>query len=217
MNTEADTAPRALTSLSVAEFAELTASGQPAPAGGSATALAGALAAALAAMVARLTAGRERYADYRAEMIALCDEADALRGRLLALVDADARAYEQVLAAYRLPQETASQRTRRTGAIQTALRGATETPLAVAGACRDVLALAATAAAHGNRNTTSDAQAGAWLAYAGLQAAAINVRTNLALIHEAHDRGRVTDQLRERVADGEAALARALAGAPTGA
>ena len=212
MNTEADAAPRALTSLSMAEFAELTASEQPVPAGGSATALAGALGAALAATVARLTAGRARYADYTAEMIGVRDEADALRGRLLALVDADARAYEQVLAAYRLPQETASQRARRTGAIQTALRGATETPLAVAGACCAVLALAATAAAHGNRNTTSDAQAGAWLAYAALQAATINVRTNLRLIHEAHDRSRVTDQLRERVANGEgaAALARAL-------
>ena len=210
MNTEADAAPRALSSLSVAEFAELVASEQPAPAGGSATALAGALGAALAAMVARLTAGRARYADDRAEMIAVRDEADTLRGQLLALVAADARAYEQVLDAYRLPQETSSQRARRTGAIQTALRGATETPLAVAGACRDVLTLTAIAAAHGNRNTTSDAQAGAWLAYAGLQAAAINIRTNLTLIHETHYRGRVADQLTELMADGAAALARAL-------
>lgn len=210
MNTETDTAPRALTSLSVAEFAALTASEQPVPAGGSATALAGALGAALAATVARLTAGRERYADYTTEMIAVRDAADALRHRLLALVDADTRAYGQVLAAYRMPQETISQRARRTGAIQTALRGATETPLAVAGACRDVLTLTSTAAAHGNRSMTSDARAGAWLAYAGLQAAAINVRTNLKMIHEAYYRAQIAAQIAAIAAAGEAALARTL-------
>lgn len=210
MTGEPDTAPRALTDLTVAEFSEITASARSAPGGGSATALAGALAAALAAMVARLTAGRKRYAAYDAEMVAVREEADALRLRLLALVDADTRAYEQVLAAFKMPRETPSQAARRTGAIQTALRAATETPLAVAGACRDVLRLAATAAHHGNRTATSDARAGAWLAYAALQGAAINVRTNLGLIRETHFSAQSTAQLSEIVAGAEAALARAL-------
>lgn len=210
MNTEADAASFSLASLTVTGFTDVLASERAVPGGGSATALAGALGGALAAMVARLTAGRERYAACDAEMTALRDEADALRHRLLALADADTRAYERVLAAYRMPRETQSQRARRIGSIETALRAATEVPLAVAGACRDVLVLTASAATHGNRNARSDALVGAWLAHAGLQGAALNIRTNLNMIREAYYRTQIAAQIAEIVAAGEAALARAL-------
>ena len=123
-------------------FISSLASGEPTPGGGSAAALAGALGAALAAMVGRLTAGRPKYATVDEQMQSAIIEADALRSRLLALVDEDAAAYDQVRAAYRLPKETIEQQATRAAAIQQALQGASRTPLATVEACLAVLRLA---------------------------------------------------------------------------
>lgn len=202
-------APR-LVDLAVAEFGAVLASEGTAPGGGSAAALAGALGAALVAMVARLTVGRSRYARHDAEMGALRDAADGLRATLLEMVDADTRAYQEVMTAYQMPKETASQVARRTGAVQTALRHAAEAPLEAAGLCLEALELAAAAAAHGNRNASSDAAVGALLAHAGLRSATLNVRTNLALIRDQHYREVALRRIGAIEAAGESALARAL-------
>lgn len=211
-----ETLTPSLVDLTVAEFTGLVASQRPLPGGGSAAALAGALGAALAAMVARLTVDRPRYTEHAAQMAAIRDGADALRSRLLGLVDADARTYQGVMAAYQLPKATVSQVARRTGAIQTALRRAAELPLETAGLCLEALELAGTVAAHGNRNAASDAAVGALLAHAGLQGAAFSARANLALIHDAHFREKMGRRASEMLAAGEAALANALAAANAG-
>lgn len=207
-----ETAPR-LVDLTVAEFADRVASQRPLPGGGSVAALAGALAAALPAMVARLTVGKPGYAGHEIQMVALRDRAEALQARLLALVDVDAQAYQGVMAAYQMPKATPSQLARRTGAIQTALRNATEIPLETAALCLEALELAGMAAAHGNRNATSDAMVGALLAHASLRGAAFSARTNLALIRDALFRQKTAQRIGEIMAAGEAALANALAAA----
>ncbi len=168
-----------LAALSLAAFLEALAGASAAPGGGAATAVAGALGAALAAMVARLTVGRPRYAGAEAAMTQMCAQADALRGRLLALAGADSDAYTALMASYRLPWDTAEQKSARAAAIQAALRGAIEVPLATAAACAETLALAAQAAEHGNHSAAGDAAVAALLAHAGLLGAAHNVRLNL--------------------------------------
>lgn len=200
-----------LADLSVATFTNALASRDAAPGGGAATALTGALAAALAAMVARLTLGRPRYAAHQAEMSVLLDTADALQIKLLALMDRDARVFREVMAAYAMPKATPSQVARRTGAIQTALRRATETPLETAGLCLEALQLAGAAVAGGNRNASSDAIVGALLAHAGLRGAVHSAATNLGLIHDAHFCQQTEQRLAALLAAGEAALAQALA------
>jgi formiminotetrahydrofolate cyclodeaminase len=202
-----------LSDLTVESFVAAAAADTPAPGGGSVAALAGALGAALAMMVAGLTVGRERYAAHDAEMRSLLAQADALREELVALMDADTAAYTAVMAAYRLPKDTETQRAERAAAVQTALRGAADTPLAAAAACADVLRLAVQAATHGNRNAASDAAVSALMAHAGLCGAARNVRINLKSIgDDAFCRAaeaRVADLLRA----GEQALVEALAAA----
>lgn len=160
-------------------FLDDLASAEPTPGGGSAAALAGALGAALAAMVANLTVGRKRYAEVDGEMQAVLHEAEALRGRLTALVAEDAQAYDQVRAAYRLPKETAEDLAARNAAIQAAMQGASLTPLETMRACLAVLRLAEQAATLGNINAATDGAVGALLAHAGLRGAALNVRINL--------------------------------------
>lgn len=165
-------------------FISSLASGEPTPGGGSAAALAGALGAALAAMVGRLTAGRPKYAAVNDQMQSAIVEADALRSRLLALVDEDAQAYDQVRAAFRLPKETVEQQSMRAAAIQQALQGASRTPLATVEACLAVLRLAEQVVSSGNPNAATDGAVGALLAHAGLQGAALNVQINLGGIDD---------------------------------
>src|SRR6185295_8501022 len=64
--------------------------------------------------------------------------------------------------------------------VQTALRGATEVPIACARASAAVVALARRAAEKGNRTAAGDAAAGACAAHAALRASALNVHANAA-------------------------------------
>jgi methenyltetrahydrofolate cyclohydrolase len=202
-----------LISLTLTEFADALGSDQAAPGGGSASALAGALGGALAVMVARLTLGRTKYAAHQDEMAVVEVRADLLKTKLLALVDADTSAYDQVTEAYRLPKDTDAQKAVRTAAVQAAFKTATEVPLSTAEACAEVLALAAQVAARGNRNAASDAAVAALLAHAGLRGAVRNVRINLGSLKDETFRVHAESRAAMLLEAGDAALARALAAA----
>ncbi len=168
----------------LAGFNQELASASPAPGGGSAAALAGALAASLVAMVCRLTIGRKQYEQYNAEFENILPRADALREELLELIQQDADAYSNVMAAYQLPKASDAEKSARAEAIQQAFRHAAQVPMRVAKACAELVDMAATTAAHGNKNAASDAGAGALMAEAGLRAAMLNVEINLGFIQD---------------------------------
>jgi formiminotetrahydrofolate cyclodeaminase len=168
-----------LSQLSLEEFSARLAAGTPTPGGGSAAALAGSLGVSLVAMVCALTVGREGYREHDQALQAIASRATTLRRDLLALVDGDAAAYDDVMAALRLPKGTEAEKEARRAALRHANLGATEAPLAAAEACRAVLELAADLLPKGNRNARSDIGSAALLAGAGLQAALMNVRVNL--------------------------------------
>jgi glutamate formiminotransferase/formiminotetrahydrofolate cyclodeaminase len=161
------------------QFLEALADGAPTPGGGSAAAYAGAMGAALVAMVARLTLGKKKYAEVQDQMLAILDEAEVLRKRLTKAVEEDATAFEQVMAAFRLPKESKSQQAARGEAIQKATLHAAEVPLETARKALRVIELALQAAQLGNTNAITDAGTGAALANAALTAASYNVRINI--------------------------------------
>lgn len=202
-----------LVDLTLTEFAEALGSAETAPGGGSAAALAGALGGGLAVMVARLTLGRAKYAAHQDEMAVVEARADLLKVKLLALVDADTAAYNQVTDAYKLPKETDAQKAERTAAVQAAFRTATKVPLATAEACAEVLILAGQVTAHGNRNAASDAAVAALLAHAGLLGAVRNVRINLGNLKDDTFSKHAAARAATLLAAGDAALERALAAA----
>lgn len=169
---------------SVGTFVASVAAPTPAPGGGSVAAHVGALAAALAQMVAGLTAGRKKYAAVDAEMRELGMRAAALVNDLTALVTRDARSYEAVTQAYKLPKEPADALAKRVAAVDDALIGAAEVPLETARACAAVAELAATVATKGNVNAVSDAGVAALLAEAACRGAAYNVRINVASLSD---------------------------------
>lgn len=159
-------------------FLDALAAGSATPGGGSASAYAGAAGAALVAMVARLTVGKKKYASVEERMQSIITEAEALRSQLAEGVQQDSAAYEQVMAAFRLPKDTAEQQQERTNQIQAATLLASQVPLQTARLAVQVMALALEVASQGNVNALSDGGSAAALARAALTGAGMNVRIN---------------------------------------
>jgi methenyltetrahydrofolate cyclohydrolase len=203
-----------LAERSLTEFAHDLAGDAPAPGGGSAAAYAGAMAAALAAMVARLTLAKAGDSQARARLEAVVAAADPLVARFLALLEADSAAYNQVAAAFKLPKADPTQQADRSRAIQCSLRHAAEVPLDTLAAAAGLARLLGTVVADGNPNCISDAGSAVYLCRAGAQAAACNVRINLAAIRDGtfvETCGRSAERLLEGVEGALAPLEKAVA------
>src|SRR5262245_6595304 len=101
------------------------------PGGGSAWALAAAMGAGLGAMVGWMTYGKRKFEDKDPVMRRLIPPLHAAMKELIPMIDADARAFNDYLAAVSLPKEDAAQQTLRTAAMQAGLQKAIGVPLAV--------------------------------------------------------------------------------------
>ncbi len=163
-----------LTDLSCTAFARELAAKVPAPGGGGAAALAGALAVALCSMAGNFTQGKARYAEVEDDMRRLLAEAEGLRGDLLALVEADAHAFEPLAHAYKIPADDPS----RTEVLESALHGACAVPIDIMRSCARALDLLEEMGAKGSRLMRSDVGCGAALAAGALRAAHLTVLVN---------------------------------------
>ncbi len=170
---------------SIEAFLDELASSAPTPGGGSVAAIMGAMGAALVAMVCNLTVGKKNHEAVSGAMTQALAEAEALRARLLELVEADVAAFGQVMAAYGLPKASDEQQQVRSAAIQVALKGATDVPLECARACSEVIRVCRAVAEQGNRNVISDAGVAVAAAQAALRSAALNVYVNTGVIRDA--------------------------------
>lgn len=169
------------------------------PGGGSASALVGAIAAALAGMVGRLNDKKDGSPGPLHETIAA---ADALRGRLTALMDEDIAAFNELAATWKLPDDP-GHRARKEAAVI----AATEKPLEIMERCVEVMRLARAGLETSKKNCLSDAGVAGLCAHAALESARLNVMINLPGIA---DEARRTE-LRRR-ADQIRAQARGLRG-----
>ena len=183
----------------VHEFLAGLASADPTPGGGSASALAAAQGAALVAMVARLSPRDAPEAGAGA-----LERAERLRAVLADLVQADAQAFDAVMAAYRLPKTTPEEQARRREAVQRALIAASEVPLQVSAQAVEVLQTAAGLVDRANPSAVSDLGVAALLAETGASGAGFNVIINARSIKDAA----TAAALRERAAETETAARR---------
>lgn len=177
-------APTIYSSEPLQVYLDDAASKKPAPGGGSVSACAGALGAALVGMVCNLTRGREKFADVETEIVTLVEAAEAARARLEQLLQEDTTAYSGVIAAYKMPKETAEEQAARTAAIQAGLIVAADVPLEICRVAVEVCRLAKVAAGIGNPQAVTDAGIGAILGEAAVVGAALNVKINLGSIKD---------------------------------
>src|SRR2546422_704567 len=156
----------------------------PTPGGGSVAALAGALSVALTRMVAGLARGKKGYEGVDAELAQLETRAKKTQARLEALIDEDAKAYDDVLAAMRLPKSTEKEKAARVEAMQRAYRRATEVPLETMERCIEALELAEAAVTKGSRGAVTDAAVAVLLRESAIRGASLNCSINLASIRD---------------------------------
>jgi glutamate formiminotransferase len=102
------------------------------PGGGSVSALGGALAAALGEMVCGLSLNRKTLEAHHTKLRELQNRLSSLRQRLLENVDRDAQSYEAVMAAFKLPKSTETEKAKRAQAIEEAGKNAASVPLETA-------------------------------------------------------------------------------------
>ena len=186
-----------LISMTVKDFVEELSTDSPAPGGGSVSALLGSLAAALASMVAALTHGKKGMEEKKSQMENVGIKAQELKDRLSTLVDADTEAFNELMAAMRLPKKTDEQKTARHTAVQEATKAATKIPLEIAKLCSEVLDLADVVAREGLAASVSDAGVAAEAALAGLRGARLNVLINLADIEDEKFKKGVSDEVND--------------------
>jgi len=176
--------PKALVSMPVHAFTDEVSRDTPAPGGGSIAALAGSLGAALASMVANLAQGGAD-AEKDARLIALAEQAQVLKDRLMVAVDADTNAFNAFMDARRLPDATPEQKAARQAAMQAGLKVAIDVPLDTAKASYAALELAGEASRLGKVASITDAAVGAQMAFAGVRGGIWNVVINLKDITDA--------------------------------
>jgi len=178
-------------------FSDRVASKEPAPGGGSVSASAGALAAALCAMVCRLSLGRKAYADVKEEIEATLAAAEEARTHLTRLVDDDAKAFDNLMAAIKLPKDTEAEQEARIKAMNEATKVAAEVPLEVMRTAHRVLELSRICAEKGNVNSVSDAGVAARMAQTAIIGAGLNVKINLTGFSDESYRETSLAQMRE--------------------
>ncbi|MBU0754892.1 MAG: cyclodeaminase/cyclohydrolase family protein, partial [Planctomycetes bacterium] len=169
----------ALTDMTAKAFTDEVSRDSMAPGGGSVAALAGALGAALSGMVGNLTAGKREMFDVFEGMSELAGQAQAVKDQLIAAVDRDTDAFNEIIGAMRMPKKTKEDQKARDAAVEKANQLATSVPLETARLCLEALRLAHGAAMKGNPASITDAGVAAQMAKAGFEGAVYNVRINL--------------------------------------
>ncbi|MBN1271420.1 MAG: glutamate formimidoyltransferase [Candidatus Aminicenantes bacterium] len=174
----------ALTGMTVSAFNDLLSTDAPAPGGGSVAALCGAMSAALTSMVAALTHGKKGYEDTFKEMEKAGVQAQGIKDDFMADVDRDTDAFNNLMAAMRLPKKTEEDKAARQQAIEKATKEATRVPLGVLERCLEAAKLSRVVVEKGNTNSVSDAGVAALTARAAAEGAYLNVTINLPGIED---------------------------------
>jgi glutamate formiminotransferase/formiminotetrahydrofolate cyclodeaminase len=173
-----DAAASKLISMSLAAFADETASESPAPGGGSISAYMGALGASLATMVANLSSHKKGWDSRWEEFGNWAEQGQNYKDELLRLVDLDTTAFNKIMEAFGLPKGNDVEKAARDEAIQDATKYAIEIPFKVMQTSYESLTLIRAMVEQGNPNSVTDAGVAALGARSAVMGAFMNVKIN---------------------------------------
>jgi len=169
-----------LVDMSLSDFADETASDSPAPGGGSISAYMGALGVSLGTMVANLSAGKRGWDDKIEFFSEMAEAGQALKDKLVHLVDEDTAAFNKIIDAVRMPKATDAEKKARAKAMSDATKYAINIPLEIMKTSLDAYSFLKVMAQKGNPNSVSDAGVGALACRAAVHGAYLNVKINCA-------------------------------------
>ncbi len=179
--------------LPIIDFSDALASKKPVPGGGGASALVASLGAALGVMVGELTVGKEKYAANEAELLPLMEESQRIRGRLLELVDEDARVFVPLSEAYSIPKDAPE----RTAVMESCLEAAAAVPMEILELSCRVIQLQEGFARLGSSMAVSDAGTAVVFAWSAMYGAALNVLVNTKSMSDKDKRDRLNERVKK--------------------
>ena len=169
---------KSLINLNLKEFTDETASESPAPGGGSIAAYCGAMGASLSTMVANLSANKRGWDDQWQTFSNWAEKGTIYQNQLLDLVDEDTKAFNEIMNAFRLPNDTEVEKKIRLKNIHAATKHAIKTPFKVMEVALDSMQVMKEMALNGNPNSITDAAVGALCARTAIRGAYLNVQIN---------------------------------------
>ncbi len=193
-----------LIDMTMAAFADETASESPAPGGGSISASVGALGISLGTMVANLSSHKRGWDDRWEEFSNWAEKGQAFKDELLFLVDEDTRAFNRIMEGFGMPKGTEEEKAARHAAIQEASRYAMQIPFRVMERSLASMEVMKAMASNGLEASVSDAGVGALCARTAVMGAFLNVKINAAGVD---DKDFVNDLLERGAAIEQKALA----------
>ncbi|NXT04007.1 FTCD cyclodeaminase, partial [Prunella fulvescens] len=176
---EAGEVDRGLVAKPLGAFVRAVGARSAAPGGGSVSAAVGALGAALGSMVGLMSYGKRQFEDLDPIMRKLVPPFHQAMEELVAMVDADSRAFSSYMEAMKLPKNTPEERERRTAAMQQGLKTAMGVPYGLAEKVSGLWPPLKELARHCNLACKSDIQVGAKMLEAAVFGAYFNVMINL--------------------------------------
>lgn len=178
-----------LVDLEVTSFIEKVGSSSPAPGGGSVAALASSMGAALVEMVGKLSVNKKKFKaldeGIQHNFKLYMESINGLGKLMLNQVDEDTNAFNQIMAAFKLPKETVEEKADRKFAINEATVVATTVPLKGATLSIGALQTMGSILPYINKNTISDLGVAACMVQAGIEGMIMNVYINIPGLDEA--------------------------------
>lgn len=193
-----------LVDFTIKGFANETASESPAPGGGSIAAYMGALGASLATMVANLSSHKRGWDDRWEEFSTWAEKGQQIKDQLLWLLDEDTAAFNKIMDAFGLPNDSAEEKQIRKQAIQEATKYAIQIPFRVMETSYAGFEIIKAMAEIGNPNSVSDAGVGALAARSAVMGAYLNVKINASSLED-------KDYVKDVLAKGKAIQDKAIA------
>ncbi len=192
-----------LVDMKVNEYLDVLISEEPAPGGGSVSALAGAQGAALMSMVCDLTIMKKKYAEHHEFCKEVKAEAVELYNKLTEAIDKDTDAYNLVAAAFKMPKETDEDKVARKKAIADGTLEATKVPFSVMQMAMEGLEIADKLYGKFNTNCASDYGVGVLNFIACIRGAWLNVKINLPGVKDPEFAAKCEEEGKAIMAKGE--------------
>ncbi len=173
-----------LASMTVRSFIELVGARTSAPGGGSVSALVAALGAGLGAMMGWMSYGSKKFSHLDSDMRRLIPPLKENMEKLIPMIDEDTCAFNDYMAAMKMPKSTDEEKKLRHEKMQEGLKKAINVPLGVMRIADSSWDSMVELAKLGNINSASDLAVGAKSLHTGIWGALKNVEINLPQIED---------------------------------
>jgi glutamate formiminotransferase/formiminotetrahydrofolate cyclodeaminase len=197
-----DPKKKTFSEMSLIEFGDQVKRARATPGGGSVAAAMGSYGAALVGMVTGLSLSGRRFVGIKEEMLEHRHAVDNDRGVLMDLVEKDSAAFDEVMATFKLPEESDKEKKAKEAAAEKATIHAAEVPLSTMRHSLKAMSHCLVAAQKGNINSITDAGVAAHALVAAIEGAALNVRINLGNIKDQGFVKKAAEEVEKTLADG---------------